>query len=144
VVFSHKEDKIMQEIKTHYNENDIQILQMNSDLSHWREIAENAKLEISFLLQILYKFINNKPLNEADVVFLKNELETAQAINQELIDQIFRLDVRLEGMKECEDLACETYFLNEHLQHKRKIREHFSKYRNLKKTLFSYLQPSIE
>jgi len=134
----------MQEIKSHYNENDIQILQMNSDLSHWREIAENAKSEINFLSQILHQSIKSKPVNEADAVFLKKELEAAQTFNEELIDQIYQLDTKLEGMKECEDLECETYFLNEHLQHKRKIREHFSKYRNLKKTLFSYLHPGIE
>ncbi|MCH8535036.1 MAG: hypothetical protein LAT51_08215 [Flavobacteriaceae bacterium] len=134
----------MQEIKSHYNENDIQVLQMNSDLSHWREIAENAQSEINFLSNLLHQSTAKQPVNEADAQFLKNELKSAKEFNEALIDQIFQLETKLEGMKECEDLECETYFLNEHLQHKRKIREHFSKYRNLKKTLFSYFNPGIE
>ncbi|MGM0634587.1 MAG: hypothetical protein ACQESK_00875 [Bacteroidota bacterium] len=135
----------MQEIKSHYNENDIQIMQMNSDLSHWKEIAESAQLEIEFFIKLMKSNIVEKNVdNKADKTFLMNELNAAEKINKDILQQIQDLDVKLEGMKECEDLQCETYFLNEHLQHKRKIREHFSKFRNLKNTLFSYLTPGIE
>ena len=128
-------------IQKHHDEQDIQKIFMDRDIKNWREEIEIINEEMLFFNNLLQLKAIETKANYANLLKKIEEFKIANLASQEnLIDYIRKL----EGIKECEDLQCETYFLNDHTDFKKKIENYFSKYRKLKTNIFSQLNKGMK
>lgn len=130
------------QIEKHHDDDDIQKLSISWDISNWEEKLETIAEEITLFANLISAYTNSK---EGKSVYenLLQKLETLKVTNGNFHKNLIDYNLKLEGLKECEDLQCETYFLNGHAQFKENIEAFFSKYRKTKKSLFAKLNNSV-
>lgn len=76
----------------------------------------------------------------SDLLRAKNDKSYSNILEKmKVFKELINYDRKLEVLKECEDLQCETFFLNSHNEFKEKIEVHFYQYRNFKKNVFSVI-----
>ena len=131
-------------IKDHYREEDIQIMKLESDVENWEMSIEFAEKEINFFNKLLNSsdYMKNTE-NKKKSLDLLDQLKTIHETNKSCLMEILEFSNKLEGMNECEDLQCETFFLNSHEEFKNKIEKHLLRFRALKGRIFPYLENEI-
>lgn len=128
-------------IQKHHDEQDIQKIFIDRDIKNWREEIEIITEEMLFFNNLLQLKATETKANYSNLLKKIDEFKIANLSSKEnLIGYVHKL----EGIKECEDLQCETYFLNDHTDFKKKIENYFSKYRKLKKNIFSQLNKGMK
>lgn len=130
------------QIQKHHDGDDIQKLFIGWDIENWKEKLETIAEEITLFSNLLSAYANAKEGNNHGNLLAK--MKTLQEQNKGFHQNLIAYNLKLEGMKECEDLQCETYFLNGHAQFKESIENFFSQYRKTKKSLFAKLNSSIK
>lgn len=130
-------------IKEHYREEDIQKLKLESDVENWEASLAFTEKEILFFEHLLNYPEFNKSSNEKDVDSLLDQLQRIHKTNRICSDEIVVFSNTLEGMNECEDLQCETYFLNSHEEFRNKIEKHLLRFRALKGRIFPYISKEL-
>jgi len=131
----------MNVIQKHHDEQDIQKLFIDRDIKNWSEEIEIITEEMLFYNNLLQsKLVETK----GDYTNLFNKIEDFKVANLVSKENLITYVHKLEGIKECEDLQCETYFLNDHSDFKKNIENYFSKYRKLKKNIFSQINKRIK
>ncbi|MBB4119246.1 hypothetical protein GGR32_001542 [Mesonia hippocampi] len=134
------EDKI----KQHYDGDDIQLLNYSADLIDWKDKLAFAETEIRFYKKLLLSSVMEVAENEKSRKDkLKESLLNIEEIHANFFSQVARFSVDAEGINECDDVACETYYLNEHQDYKEKIENFFKNYRTLKEELFVFFEERI-
>lgn len=130
-------------IQKHYVEEDIQALFIGWDLTNWKEKLETIAEEMTLFSNLLLLLEASPKKGRSSYTNLFEKIALFKSMNSEFDKNLIAYNLQLEGLKECEDLQCETYFLNGHTHFKEKIEAYFSEYRNLKKTLFSKINNGI-
>ncbi|MBA9075047.1 hypothetical protein GGR22_003224 [Flavobacterium gossypii] len=120
-------------IKVHQDQDDLQKFFINRDVDRWNDEVAIIEEEIVLFSNLLG--IKNDKLY-SNIMERMNEFKLYNLAFQE---ELIAYDRKLEVLKECEDLQCETFFLNSHNEFKEKIEAHFYQYRNFKKTVFSVI-----
>ncbi|MDN6280379.1 MAG: hypothetical protein L0J45_05180 [Psychroflexus sp.] len=130
------------EIEKHYDDEDIQRINLDRDIKLW-------KTEINFLVEELdfyVHFLNAKLIkqNTADELNdLHNKVKELAMITKEYSGKIIEFDHEAEGIIECDDLSCEVFFLNAHLRMKDELNAHLAVSRQLKTAIFEKLSKHI-
>lgn len=132
-------------IKPHYEQEDIQRLNLCTDINNWKSEITFIDLENQFYIKLFSSsLIEKTAINKQDRAFLLEELEALDGKNQKFSDDIQELLNELGGIKECDDVQCETYFLNNHQKFKVDIENYFYQNRNLKTLIYSYITNGIK
>lgn len=133
------------QIKKHYGNEDIQRLNLCTDLNKWKSEITYIDIENQFYKKLFSSHLIEKTeINRQDLYFLQQELESLNNKNQELFEKLQPYINELEGFTECDDVQCETFYLNEHQNFKIKIESHFFKNRNFKTLVYSYISNGIK
>lgn len=125
------------EIEKHYDDEDIQRINLDRDIKLW-------KTEIDFLVEELDFFANflNSKIDETKDQKLENLQEKVAKlldITKDYSGKVIEFDSEAEGIIECDDLSCEVFFLNAHLKMKDELNEHLAVSRDLKREIFKQL-----
>jgi hypothetical protein len=122
-------------LKKFYSQDTIQHEFLDRDIKLWREELEGIEEEINFLKSFLEN-PENKSIQEliSDKLMLK--LNVKQLENAVFISRLNNFSVKLEGMNECDDIQCETFYFNDFVDFKLHIESFLSQYRKLKKNIF--------
>lgn len=132
-------------IKPHFMDEDIQRLNLCTDVDKWKSEVKHINLENQFYKKIFSSpLIEKTDINKQDINFLLKELEALDAKNQDFSVKLREFINELDGIKECDDLHCETYFLNNHQKFKIDIENYFYQNRNLKAQIYSYTINGIQ
>lgn len=132
-------------IKTHYEDEDILRLNLFTDINKWKSEVTFINLENKFFKKLFSSaLIEKTDINRQEILFLQKELEVLHSKNEKLEDKLLEFTNELEGIKECDDLQCETFFLNNHQQFKIEIENYFFQNRRLKTLIFSYIDSGIK
>lgn len=127
-------------IEPHYDNEDILRLNMCTDLNKWKSEVTFIDIENQFYTRLfLSKLMDYTDINRQDLYFLQQELEVLDGKNQKFLDKLRVLINEMEGFKECDDLQCETFYLNGHQKFKIEIENYFFQNRNLKTLFYSYV-----
>lgn len=131
-------------IKDHYREEDIQKMKLESDIENWEATIDFAEKEIDFFTKLL----NLPQLNIKNSVgngsfTLIDQLQTIAETNKVCANELVEFRNKIEGLNECEDLQCETFFLNSHEDFRSKIEKHLLRFRALKGRIFPYITKDI-
>ncbi|MFO7719011.1 MAG: hypothetical protein R6W85_01055 [Gillisia sp.] len=132
-------------IKPHFMDEDIQRLNLCTDVNKWKSEVTHIGLENQFYKRIFSSpLVEKTAINKEDIKFLLEELRTLDIKNQDFSDKLREFIIELDGLKECDDMHCETYYLNNHQKFKIDIENYFYKNRNLKALVFSYTIDGIQ
>lgn len=132
-------------IKTHYKDEDIQILNSYTDVNNWKSEVTFIDLENQFYKELFSsRLIEKTDINRQDINFLQQELEALDNNNQEFLEKLRVLTFELEGYRECDDVHCDAYYLNHHQKFKVEIENFLFKNRNLKTLIYSYIKNGIK
>lgn len=114
---------------------------MVNDLKRWKEEIEIINVEMIFFRNLINSHLKELATwNANDYRNLLNGISDVKKSNKIVQKQFLSFSNNLEGMRECDNLECETYFLNDHARFKADIEDHFSHYKAFKKRMFSFLR----
>jgi len=136
----------MEKFQEHHNDEEIQILSIQSESEDWEERLVIISEEIDFFSNILGSSLKETvsvAINKEDASYLKKQLELINKANEFHLSTFFDYKNKLEGLKECDDVQCENFYLKDHLVFKTTLRKHFKDFRQLKALIFKFLKVSF-
>ena len=71
-------------------------------------------------------------------------LEKVKEINESYQDKLIDFINKLDNIKECDDVQCETFYLNNHTKFRNDIESHFSAYRFYKTNVILFFDNCLE
>ncbi|RAR48151.1 hypothetical protein B0I10_106154 [Flavobacterium lacus] len=122
-------------LKKFYSQDTIQHQFLDRDIKLWREELEGIEEEIIFLKNF-FEIPENKTNPELISNKLMLKLNVKQLENAVFLSRLNNFSIKLEGMNECDDIQCETFYFNDFVDFKIHIESFLSQYRKLKKTIF--------
>lgn len=117
---------------------------MFDDIKRWQQEIEIVNVEMIFYKNLIESHL--KEINSwdgADYEYLFIQIKTVQLSNIPLQMKLQAFVSQLTGLNECDDLQCEQYYLNDHVQLRIQLERHFSDYKKFKKNILSYLKTRI-
>ncbi len=130
----------------HHTTEELQVLQLKSEVLDWEERLEVINAEIAFFSELFNSRFDDKikvQINREDLRYLFQKFEEVKQYNDFHLSTIKDYKNKLEGLKECDDVQCENYFIKDHLLFKSSLNRHFKSLRELKKLSFKYLHMSF-
>lgn len=135
---------MIENIQEHFNDEDIIKLNITSEIKKWEEELHFNSKEMEFYQNLLNSSLVEKlNTNPEDSKFLFSQLKTIQECNEFQIKTLLKFQKKLEGMKECDDVQCENYYVQDHLVLKSALEKHFSDYRTVKNYVYKYLNSGL-
>ncbi|WP_318345811.1 hypothetical protein [Flagellimonas baculiformis] len=101
------------------------------ELGHWIKSLEYIHEELGLLLALEDRFLEDSMLHV--------ELLALQRENTVKSGMLHRYENAMRNAWECDDMACDTYHLDNHEKHRELYVEHLESYRKLKCKVFSRL-----
>ncbi|APS38920.1 MULTISPECIES: hypothetical protein [Salegentibacter] len=135
-----------EKFQEHHNDEEIQILSIQTESEDWEEHLIYISEEINFFSNILKSGLKETikvEINQEDASYLKKQLELINKANEFHLTTFFDYKNKLEGLKECDDVQCENFYLKDHLVFKTTLRKHFKDFRQLKVLIFKFLKVSF-
>lgn len=130
-------------IKKHQSLEDLQKLLIRRDIELWREELLGIEVEVDFFTTLLEK--QQRPLKEQDSVEkLIFKLAAKQLDNNDFLSRLTNYTMKLQGIDECDNLECETFYLNDYIEFKFHIESFLSQYRKLKKNMISKINKELK
>ncbi len=130
----------------HHTTEELQVLQLKSEALDWEERLEVINDEIAFFSELLVSGFDDKvkvEINRENLRYLTGKFDEVKQYNDFHLETIKDYKNKLEGLKECDDVQCENYFLKDHLLFKQSLNRHFKSLRELKRLSFKYLKTSF-
>lgn len=118
-------------VKKHYDKDDIERQFINKDILLWKEEVDCINAEIVFFKQLLKSKKDNDIYSK-----IIEKLETKEKENNILLANLIFYIRKTDGLKECEDIECETYYLNDHILFKNNIESFLFQYKKLKRLAY--------
>ena len=122
-------------LKKFYSQDTIQHQFLDRDIKLWREELEGIEEEIIFLKNF-FETAKNTAIKELISDKLTLKLNVKQLENEVFLSRLNNFSIKLEGMNECDNIQCETFYFNDFVDFKIQIESFLSQYRKLKKTIF--------
>jgi len=122
-------------LKKFYSQDTVQHQFLDRDIKIWLEELEGIEEEI-FFLKNFFDTSQNNATKELVSDELMPELTIKQLENEVFLSRLKNFSVKLEGMNECDDIQCETFYFNDFVDFKIHIESFLSQYRKLKKAIF--------
>lgn len=132
-------------IYKHETIDDIQMKFMDKDIELWKEDISIIRIEILFFKRMLYssifKDLESDQQKKEDLI---KDLEKVKEINESYQDKLIDFINKLDNIKECDDVQCETFYLNNHTKFRNDIESHFSAYRFYKTNVILFFDNCLE
>ncbi len=101
------------------------------EVGHWTETLEHINEELEFLSAMEDRFLKDRELYV--------QLQTIRRENTLKSSALYRYENAMRNAWECDDMACDAYYLNNHEKHRELYTAHIAKYRKIKANVFSKL-----
>ena len=114
---------------------------MDNDILKWTKEIDTIDLEMLSYRNLLSDHVKDDAAKNGQTSkTLLQGIANIQTANQMFKSTFEKYSNSLVGLAECDDLQCESYFLNEHAQLKESIEAHFLSYQKFKVALLSDLK----
>lgn len=128
-------------IKTHYEDDEILKITLNQELEDWENELKFIEKELEFFMELLGSTSKTQDgETEKNRTDFRNTLDEFIKKNKDFYDKTVNFSNKTMGIRECDDMDCETYFFNEHFDFHNKLSSHLNKTRELKLQLFGFLK----
>lgn len=133
-----------EEIQDHSSDIEIIKLEMIPETKRWLEKTDFINTEINFLRMLLFRnFIIKINKNVEGSKHLLKMLDELQETNTAHLKATRNLRIKLEGLRECDDVQCENLYLGEYLIFKEKIYVHLEEVQHVKSLMYDYFLSGI-
>lgn len=117
-------------IYKHETIDEVQMKFMDQDIKFWTEETAMINIEILFFERMLTSSLFKQVQNiNSNVETLLEDLNTVKILNESFQDQLVEFCNKLEMIRECDDVQCETFYLNNHTKFRAAVESHFASYR---------------
>ncbi|QED36563.1 hypothetical protein FK178_02015 [Antarcticibacterium arcticum] len=126
--------------------NEKNIDELHADTHYWDEKFHFHSEEVSFLKSLLTApvFKGNIPNMYEKLQEFYNELIDLKEEKMELHEAMRNHKNDLNGMMECEDISCETFYHSQHQKLAYRIQEHLDKFKQLKLEIYRFSTPLLK
>jgi len=132
-------------IYKHETIDDIQMKFMDRDIERWKEDLSIVRVEILFFKRMLnssiFRVLNSNQQKKENLI---TDLTNVKDINESYNDSLIEFINKLEMIRECDDVQCETFYLNNHTRFREDIESHFSAYRFYKMNVILFFDICLE
>lgn len=133
---------------SHYRKsaNEKNIDDLMTDTSRWEREFHEYSEEIGFYKTLLTAdvFENKMPNMYEKLQEFYNQLTELKEEKTELQENVRNHRNDLNGMMECEDISCESFYHSQHFNLLKRIEKHHSKFRDLKLHLLKFATPLLK
>lgn len=131
-------------IQEHHDDDDIQRINLEKDIHEWNKEIEFIQKELVFYSKLLdSKLVRKADENEEDESYILKSVHQLKEKNSEFQLQLLDFENKSEDIVECEDVQCETFFLNKHFTFKQKLIDHVAQVRTIKKIIFDFFEENL-
>ena len=125
--------------------NEKNIDELQADTLYWDEKFQEHTEEIKFLKALLTApiFKSNIPNMFEKLQEFFNELTEIKNEKIDLHEAMRNHKNDLDGMMECEDISCETFYHSQHQKLSNRIRTHLNKFKQLKLDIYRFCTPLL-
>lgn len=121
--------------------NEVSQLFIDTDLKIWEEQTQLIEKESALFINLLSaRLVELSKSRNISFVPLFDEIAFFTNAIPEFQEKFTNYRLKLEILKECDDLQCESLFLNRHQQIKRDVEIHLTRYYMLKKKIHDALE----
>ena len=122
------------------NTHEDSLLKFHQDVLWWKSIIEFTETEISFINRLLNSdaFEANHPNIFEKLHKFKHQIKTETRELKNIKEVIDGHENKMRGMIECEDLSCDTAYLENHESLKAHFKKFFKNFSEYKSRVFNY------
>ncbi|MDT0293185.1 hypothetical protein ACFQ3R_09045 [Mesonia ostreae] len=131
-------------IQEHHDDDDIQRINLEKDVNEWNKEIEFIQQELIFYSKLLdSELVRKANANAEEESYILKSVKQLTEKNSQFQLQLLDFENKSEDIVECEDVQCETFFLNEHFTFKQKLIDHVAKVRTVKKKIFDFFESNL-
>lgn len=114
--------------------------EFHHDTLRWKSIIGYKENEIQFINRLLNSnaFKETTPSLFEKLQHFKHEIKTKTREVKNLKKEINEYEDKLKGILECQDISCDTYFLDNHKALKDRFEEFYINFNEYKTKVFNY------
>lgn len=129
----------------HRSANEQTIQELQEEVRNWEQAFQEYTIEIRFLKKFLTAdvFENEIPHLYERLMDFYDQLDELKHAKISLHGELHNHKNDLNGMRECEDISCESFYYTRHQELGERIRILFKKIGELKMGLFSFSTPLL-
>lgn len=129
-----------------FSANEKEIERLLKENSHWREILKYLAAESHFFFRLLEADIyqSNLPNLYDNLKNFYDELESMRIYNIDASREVHNHRYDIEGILECEDISCEVFYHDEHLELGKKILEFERKFKQFALRYFDFMEKHLK
>ena len=116
---------------THEDDHQIMLKKDDVEIQHWLASLNYYTEEIQSFLQLA----KNLKLSPTTV----QQLNEVNSKNAECVKELSRYEIARLNAWECDDMACDSFYLNNHEEHRKLVMDHIHDYRATKKAVLAQL-----
>ena len=117
------------QFNTHEADDQIMWKKDGLEVGQWMESLGFIDRELGYLMELEDRFAEDPELYA--------QIQEKQRENSFVSGELFRHENAMKNAWECDDLACDTYYLDHHEKQRGLFMEHLRAYRKLKSKLFA-------
>jgi len=112
------------------------------DAQWWRTAVGYFETETHFIDRLLSTkiFKENTPNLYERLQLFKQELNTRNRDTKNLKKELELYETKLLGILECQDISCDTYYLQNHKDLKKRFEEFYTNFNTFKTGVFNYIE----
>ncbi|HET8754165.1 MAG TPA: hypothetical protein VFM59_07365 [Salinimicrobium sp.] len=134
----------MSTIPEHYSAHEVNQLKLKMESEYWISLIKFFTREMEFYSVLISSEISKKNAMEAEFNALLNKLEQEKAENSAMLNKTLTYSNQVDGLRECEDSACDTFYLNDHEKFRGKMEDHKKEIQALKNAIFEAVEKSLK
>ncbi len=119
--------------------------ELQADIAQWNQLFKTNTEEIAFIHSLLTSdvFDGNVPNLFENLQQFYDQLEDLKIQKIDLHEEIGNHRNDLNGMMECDDISCESFYYKAHLNLENRILEHLAWIQELKMKIFRFCTPVL-
>lgn len=133
---------MIDKFQEHFDEQEVQVWSIQAESSEWEERLKMIDTEAAFFYKLLTAQFSEEltaKINLEDSNYLQQQVKSIKEINNFHQKTFQDYKLKQEGLKECDDVQCENFYLKDHLIFKKTLTRHFKAFRELKFIIHKYI-----
>lgn len=133
---------MIDKFQEHFDEQEVQVLSIQAESLEWKERLKMIDTEAAFFYKLLTAQFSEEltaRINLEDSHYLQQQLKSVKETNAFHQKTLQEYKLKQEGLKECDDVQCENFYLKDYLVFKKTLTRHFRTFRELKFIVHKYI-----
>lgn len=127
-------------IPSHLSVHEINQHKLDVEYQHWTARLNFFEEEFDFIGRLLSSSVFLKAEGVSEIL---KEVPSIISANREILEKVHSYRNNLDLYRECEDLECDNFYLNDHEKFRVVLEQHSADIRKFKKRVFKALDPGL-